>query len=134
MTDAEGMLEALAEPHRGLVRGLLQPLDPTRTAGRPSPTVPAGLEGLLSVLAEPRRQELVRLLEHEQLTQRQLVGRLGLSQPLLSHHLKVLREAGLVEKTVCDRRPRLPAAGGPASGRRCATAAERGRHGASTPC
>jgi ArsR family transcriptional regulator len=55
------------------------------------------------VLAEPRRQELVRLLEHEQLTQGQLVSRLGLSQPLLSHHLKVLREAGLVERTTCER-------------------------------
>ena len=92
------MLGALAEPHRGLVRGLLS------GAGACDPAEPAAvppLHVLLAVLAEPRRQDLVRLLEHEQLTQRQLVERLGLSQPLLSHHLKVLREAGLVH---CDRR------------------------------
>ena len=101
MSDPEGMLSALAEPHRALVRGLLQPsVEDDEVA---EPAVLPGLEELLAVLAEPRRRELVRLLEHEQLTQRQLTGRLGLSQPLLSHHLKVLREAGLVEKTVCER-------------------------------
>lgn len=31
------------------------------------------------------------------------MARTGLSQPLLSHHLKALREAGLVERTVCQR-------------------------------
>lgn len=101
MSDPEGMLAALAEPHRALVRDLLQPAVEDDEVAEPA--VLPGLEELLAVLAEPRRRELVRLLEHEQLTQRQLTGRLGLSQPLLSHHLKVLREAGLVEKTVCER-------------------------------
>lgn len=58
---------------------------------------------VLHALAEPRRQDLVRLLERRQLTQRDLMEQLGLSQPLLSHHLKVLREAGLVETTICGR-------------------------------
>ncbi|MCU1693709.1 MAG: transcriptional regulator [Frankiales bacterium] len=101
VTPGDRMLGALAEPHRGRVRELLAPeplVDPVdEPAGLPA------LATLLTVLAEPRRQELVRVLEHAQLTQRQLVARLGLSQPLLSHHLKVLREAGLVEKTVCER-------------------------------
>ena len=96
------MLAALAEPHRGVVRALLQGL-PDDDDPVAEPDTAPGLGVLLAVLAEPRRQELVRLLEHEQLTQRQLVDRLGLSQPLLSHHLKVLREAGLVERTVCQR-------------------------------
>jgi len=26
-----------------------------------------------------------------------------MSQPLVSHHLKVLRDAGLIESTVCER-------------------------------
>ncbi|MCW2778725.1 MAG: arsR [Frankiales bacterium] len=94
------MLDRLAEPHRGVVRDLLAPAPDDAVA---EPDALPGLDVLLSVLAEPRRQELVRLLEHAQLTQRQLTSRLGLSQPLLSHHLKVLREAGLVEKTVCER-------------------------------
>ncbi len=95
------MLEALAPPHRGRIRDLLaaEPDQDAVTEPRAAP----GLGTLLAVLAEPRRQELVRLLEDAQLTQRQLIARLGLSQPLLSHHLKVLREAGLVEKTVCER-------------------------------
>lgn len=58
---------------------------------------------VLQAIAEPHRQELVRLLQTQQLSQRQFVQVLGISQPLLSHHLKVLREAGLLESTVCER-------------------------------
>lgn len=58
---------------------------------------------LLQALAEPHRQEVVRLLQTKQLSQKDFVERLGISQPLLSHHLKVLREAGLLESTVCER-------------------------------
>ena len=102
--DPERHLAGLAEPHRSVVRDLLAAAaaDADRDGVQEPPGAP-GLEVLLAVLAEPRRQELVRVLEHEQLTQGQLVSRLGLSQPLLSHHLKVLREAGLVERTVCER-------------------------------
>jgi ArsR family transcriptional regulator len=101
-SDPAAMLEALAEPHRGVVRGLLAPAPPVDDAVAEPAAMP-GLEVVLAVLAEPRRQELVRLLEHAQLTQGELGRRLALSQPLVSHHLKVLREAGLVEKTVCAR-------------------------------
>lgn len=102
--DATGQaLAALAEPHRAVVRALLASAEADDRDAVTEPAGPPGLDVLLAVLAEPRRQELVRLLEHDQLTQGQLVSRLGLSQPLLSHHLKVLREAGLVERTTCDR-------------------------------
>lgn len=58
---------------------------------------------VLQAIGEPHRQQVVRLLQRKQLSQRDLVERIGISQPLLSHHLKVLREAGLLESTVCER-------------------------------
>ena len=56
---------------------------------------------VLHALAEPNREAIVRLLIDNQLAVKQLVSATGLTQPLVSHHLKVLREAGLVESTVC---------------------------------
>ena len=58
-------------------------------------------EAVLHALAEPHRAALVRLLVDEQLAVKQLVARTGMTQPLVSHHLRVLREAQLVESTVC---------------------------------
>jgi ArsR family transcriptional regulator len=55
---------------------------------------------VLHALAEPHRAELVRLLLDRQLPVRDLVAVTGLAQPLVSHHLRVLREAGLVDSTV----------------------------------
>lgn len=51
----------------------------------------------LAALGEPRRAEIVRLLIDQQLCVRDIVSATGLAQPLVSHHLKVLREAHLVE-------------------------------------
>ena len=56
---------------------------------------------VLHALAEPHRAAIVRLLVDEQLAVKQLVAATGMTQPLVSHHLRVLREAGLVESTVC---------------------------------
>ena len=61
------------------------------------------VHAVLAALAEPRRAEIVRQLERRHRSQRGLGAELGISQPLVSHHLKVLREAGLIESTVCDR-------------------------------
>lgn len=61
------------------------------------------VHAVLAALAEPRRAEIVRLLEHRHRSQRGLSAELGMSQPLVSHHLKVLRDAGLIESTVCER-------------------------------
>lgn len=58
---------------------------------------------VLAALAEQRRTDIVRLLEKGYRSQRELAELLDMSQPLISHHLKVLREAGLVTSTVCDR-------------------------------
>jgi DNA-binding transcriptional ArsR family regulator len=49
------------------------------------------------VLAEPTRRRILDLLREEERPVGDLVGRLELSQPGVSKHLKVLRDAGLVE-------------------------------------
>ena len=49
------------------------------------------------VLAEPTRRRILDLLREEERPVNDLVARLELSQPGVSKHLKVLREAGLVE-------------------------------------
>ena len=60
--------------------------------------------GALRALAEPVRLALVDELAREDACACDLRGRLGLSAPLLSHHLKVLREAGLVSCVKVGRR------------------------------
>ncbi len=59
---------------------------------------------VLAALAEPRRALLVRTLLDAQLCVRDLVAETGMAQPLVSHHLRVLREAQLVDSTVCANR------------------------------
>ncbi|MEU4194955.1 metalloregulator ArsR/SmtB family transcription factor [Kribbella sp. NPDC026611] len=49
------------------------------------------------VLAEPRRREILDLLRTGERPVGELVDALELSQPAVSKHLKVLRDAGLVE-------------------------------------
>ena len=50
-----------------------------------------------AVIAEPRRREILDLLRDGELPVGDLVDRLGLSQPAVSKHLRVLRDAGLVD-------------------------------------
>jgi DNA-binding transcriptional ArsR family regulator len=49
------------------------------------------------VLAEPNRRRILELLQPGELPVGELVTRLDLSQPAVSKHLRILREAGLVE-------------------------------------
>lgn len=49
------------------------------------------------VLAEPNRRRILDLLRVAERPVGELVGALALSQPAVSKHLRVLREAGLVE-------------------------------------
>ena len=51
----------------------------------------------LQVLAEPRRLQILDLLRDSERPVGELVARLGVSQPAVSKHLRVLRDAGLVE-------------------------------------
>jgi ArsR family transcriptional regulator, arsenate/arsenite/antimonite-responsive transcriptional repressor len=55
----------------------------------------------LKVLGEPTRLEIVRRLAVEDLCTCHLVEDLQLAQPLISHHLRVLREAGIVRSEPC---------------------------------
>src|SRR5213593_493034 len=49
------------------------------------------------VLGEPRRLQILDLLRDGERPVGELVDRLGVSQPAVSKHLRVLRDAGLVE-------------------------------------
>ena len=51
---------------------------------------------MLKALADEHRWEMVRTLLAEELSVSQLGVRLGMSQPSVSKHLGVLREAGIV--------------------------------------
>jgi ArsR family transcriptional regulator, arsenate/arsenite/antimonite-responsive transcriptional repressor len=67
----------------------------TPTAPRSSPeTVPVELA---RALGDPLRWRIMELLATEQLCVAHLAEELGVGQPLVSHHLKVLRGAGLIE-------------------------------------
>ena len=60
------------------------------------------LARILRALAEPTRLRLVSMVAaHEggEACVCDLTGPLGLTQPTISHHLKVLRDAGLVESS-----------------------------------
>ena len=64
------------------------------------------MPGVLEVLAEPHRRRILDVLRRGELPVGALVDELGSRQPLVSKHLRVLREAGLVEARV-DRQRRL---------------------------
>jgi DNA-binding transcriptional ArsR family regulator len=51
----------------------------------------------LKLVAEPRRQQILRLVWHEELPVGQIVDELGLGYAGVSQHLALLREAGFVQ-------------------------------------
>jgi DNA-binding transcriptional ArsR family regulator len=58
-----------------------------------------------AALAEPHRQRILDLLVESERPVGELVQALSISQPLVSKHLRVLRDAGLVEaRTEAQRR------------------------------
>ncbi|MGA8112684.1 MAG: metalloregulator ArsR/SmtB family transcription factor [Actinocatenispora sp.] len=52
----------------------------------------------IRLLADPLRAQLVELLADGALCTCHLVEEVGAKQPLISHHLRALRDAGLVER------------------------------------
>lgn len=50
-----------------------------------------------NAVSEPRRRQILDVLAQGEQAVNDLVEHLGMSQPLVSKHLKVLREVGLVE-------------------------------------
>ncbi|MFH8873175.1 ArsR/SmtB family transcription factor [Streptomyces griseus] len=58
---------------------------------------------VIRVLGDPLRLQIVTLLARETLCTTHLVEETGAKQTNLSNHLKVLREAGIVETEPCGR-------------------------------
>ena len=57
------------------------------------------------MLAEPHRRQILDLLRDDERAVGDLVAEVGISQPSMSKHLRVLRDAGLVEvRTDAQRR------------------------------
>jgi len=54
------------------------------------------LARFLKVLAEPRRLAILCLLMQREMCVCEILAEMGISQPLTSHHLSVLAEAGLI--------------------------------------
>lgn len=52
---------------------------------------------VFEVLAEPNRQRILDLLREGERPVGEIVDALGMSQPAVSKHLRVLKEAGLVD-------------------------------------
>jgi DNA-binding transcriptional ArsR family regulator len=52
---------------------------------------------VFDVVAEPHRRRILDLIADAERPVGELVERLGLSQPAVSKHLRILREAGLVD-------------------------------------
>ena len=57
-----------------------------------------------TALAEPHRRQILDLLRDSERSVNDLVARVKISQPGVSKHLRVLREAGLVKVRVEGRR------------------------------
>jgi DNA-binding transcriptional ArsR family regulator len=55
------------------------------------------MEAIWSALADPHRRSMLDVLRESPLPVGELAEALGLSQPMTSKHLRVLREAGLVQ-------------------------------------
>jgi DNA-binding transcriptional ArsR family regulator len=62
------------------------------------------MESAFAVLAEPSRRAIMGLLATAERTVGDLESKLNLSQPSVSKHLRVLREAGFVEATIDAQR------------------------------
>jgi DNA-binding transcriptional ArsR family regulator len=62
------------------------------------------VEDVFEVIAEPNRRAIVSLLGSSERSVGEIERRLGMTQPTVSKHLRVLREAGFVESSVDAQR------------------------------
>lgn len=56
------------------------------------------MQTALQAIAAPRRREILRLVWDSELTAGEIASRFEVSRPAISQHLRVLREAGLVNE------------------------------------
>jgi len=54
------------------------------------------MQDVLKALAEPRRQEILKLLSRSELAAGEVARHFAVSRPAISQHLQVLKAAGLV--------------------------------------
>ena len=62
------------------------------------------MASVFEVLAEPRRRQILDLVRGGERSVTELVTALGMNQPAVSKHLRVLRDAGLVRARVDEQR------------------------------
>jgi len=62
------------------------------------------MESVFEVIAEPNRRAILSLLVSSQQSVGEIENQLRMTQPTVSKHLRVLREAGFVESTVDAQR------------------------------
>jgi DNA-binding transcriptional ArsR family regulator len=62
------------------------------------------METVFEIIAEPNRRAILSLLVLSQRSVGEIESQLGMTQPTVSKHLRVLREAGFVESTVDAQR------------------------------
>jgi DNA-binding transcriptional ArsR family regulator len=62
------------------------------------------VESVFEIIAEPNRRAILSLLALSQQSVGEIERQLGMPQPTVSKHLRVLREAGFVESTVDAQR------------------------------
>ena len=62
------------------------------------------VESVFEIIAEPSRRAILSLLVSSQQSVGEIERHLGMPQPTVSKHLRVLREAGFVESTVDAQR------------------------------
>src|SRR5438270_2527727 len=64
----------------------------------------SGVESAFEIIAEPNRRAILSLLVSSQQSVGEIERQLRMSQPTVSKHLRVLRDAGFVESTVDAQR------------------------------
>lgn len=62
------------------------------------------MESVFNIIAEPNRRAILGLLASSQQSVGEIERQLGMTQPAVSKHLRVLRDAGFVEATVDAQR------------------------------
>jgi DNA-binding transcriptional ArsR family regulator len=62
------------------------------------------MENAFEIIAEPNRRAILSLLTSSEQSVGEIERQLGMSQPAVSKHLRVLRDAGFVESTVDAQR------------------------------
>jgi DNA-binding transcriptional ArsR family regulator len=53
---------------------------------------------VFDAIAQPKRREILRLLADGELSAGEITSRFAVTQPAISQHLKVLKDAGLVQE------------------------------------